>query len=350
MRRTCLTLLVVVSVVVALGGRAVVMAQEAGPGSPAPAEEAMGEETGGQAAAEEAHISYLEVIKEHSGIPGWIIIGMSVIAFYLAMQNLWHLRRPNFVPEGFVEELNEDLRSGRLGQMMQKCRDSGTVLAHVIAAGLSEVRAGYDEMVEIADEVTEVETSRLHQRVGWLALIGAIAPMLGLTGTVLGMMGAFGTISQMETQPPPRLLAGHIQHALVTTCEGLIVAVPVLVAYAIFRNRVNTLMHEVRAASGEVLSRFRNVKVTTTKTQAGAQPTTAEEAQMPEGEEGMPESEEDLLEAPEELAPEGEEAIEGEVEIPEALEEEEAAEGEEEMPEAPEEPAVEDEEETKDEI
>jgi biopolymer transport protein ExbB len=326
------------------------MGQEAGRGSPAPAEETMGEETGGQAAAEEAHISYLEVIKEHSGIPGWIIIGMSVIAFYLAMQNLWHLRRPNFVPEGFVEELNEDLRSGRLGQMMQKCRDSGTVLAHVIAAGLSEVRAGYDEMVEIADEVTEVETSRLHQRVGWLALIGAIAPMLGLTGTVLGMMGAFGTISQMETQPPPRLLAGHIQHALVTTCEGLIVAVPVLVAYAIFRNRVNTLMHEVRAASGEVLSRFRNVKVTTTKTQAGAQPTTAEEAQMPEGEE-------DLLEAPEELAPEGEEAIEGEVEIPEALEEEEeAAEGEEEMPEAPEEPAteeeqaVEDEEETKDEI
>jgi biopolymer transport protein ExbB len=155
--------------------------------------------------------------------------------------------------------------------MMEKCRRSGSVLGHVVAAGLSEVRSGYGEMADVAEEVSEVETSRLHQRVGWLALIGAIAPMLGLTGTVLGMMGAFGTISQMETQPPPKLLAGHIQHALVTTCLGLIVAVPVLVAYAVFRNRVNTLMHEVGAAASEVIGRFKNVKVSS-KPQAAATP------------------------------------------------------------------------------
>ncbi len=265
MRCVHLILLVMLALTVGLVGQPAALAQEepAEPGPAALAEEPVAGEPaeGEQGTAQEADISYWQVVKEHAGVPGWIIIGMSVIAFYLVMQSLWHLRRPNFVPDGLVQELNEDLSNGRLGEMMEKCRRSGSVLGHVVAGGLSEVRSGYEEMADVAEEVSEVEASRLHQRVGWLALIGAIAPMLGLTGTVLGMMGAFGTISQMETQPPPKLLAGNIQHALVTTCLGLIVAVPVLVAYAVFRNRVNTLMHEVGAAASEVIGRFKNVKV-----------------------------------------------------------------------------------------
>jgi biopolymer transport protein ExbB/TolQ len=86
--------------------------------------------------------------------------------------------------------------------------------------------------------------------------------MLGLTGTVLGMIGAFGTIAASETQPPPRLLAEDIQFALVTTCEGLIVAVPVLLAYAVFRNRVTTLMLEVSAAATDLIDELRGVEIT----------------------------------------------------------------------------------------
>jgi len=246
------------------------LAQEAVPGeaeSPTVEAEGVLPEPAGEAGEEaekapEAGVSVLELVLKHSSWPGWTIIGMSVIAFYLVLRSLWYLRRNRFMPSQLVEALQDDIGNRRIREAVEKCRDDDSVLARVVGSGLAEVRSSYDAMVGVMEEVGEEESVRLHQQVGWLALIGAITPMLGLTGTVLGMMGAFGTISQMETQPPPRLLAGHLQTALVTTFEGLVVAVPVLLAYAIFRNRVTTLMLEVGVESADLVGQLKGVELT----------------------------------------------------------------------------------------
>jgi len=187
---------------------------------------------------------------------------MSVVAIYVIARFLYYLRRSQVVPEELVRQLAEDLDNRRIREALERCDSSDSPLARVVRSALLEIRGGYDEMVDVMEEAGEVEAVRLHQQVGWLAIIGAIAPMLGLTGTVLGMMGAFGTISQMETQPPPRVLAADIQQALVTTCEGLVVAVPVLLAYAAFRNRVTSLMLEVGVTATDLISRFKGVEIT----------------------------------------------------------------------------------------
>ena len=249
------------------------LAQEAGPGeAEPPAMDAEGvppepegeptEEAAEEKKEPEAGVSVLQLVMKHSSWPGWTIIGMSVIAFYLVLRFLWYLRRSRFMPSQLVEALQEDISNRRIREAVEKCRDDDSVLASVVGSGLAEVRSGYDSMVGVMGEVGEEESVRLNQQVGWLALIGAISPMLGLTGTVLGMMGAFGTISQMETQPPPRLLAAHLQTALVTTFEGLVVAVPVLLAYAIFRNRVTTLMLEVGVESADLIGQLKGVELT----------------------------------------------------------------------------------------
>jgi biopolymer transport protein ExbB len=221
---------------------------------------AEGEDAG--AGAGEGDVSVLKLVLQNSGIPGWIIIGMSVVALYLVVRMLFELRRDELMPEELILALEDDLDGLELRQAMQKCMASDSVLARVMRSALREVRAGYDGMMEAMEETGEAESIRLHQHVGWLSIIGAIAPMLGLTGTVLGMMAAFGTISQMEQQPPPRVLAENIQLALTTTCEGLVVAVPVLLFYAMFRNRVTALMLDVGVAADDLLSRFKNVDVT----------------------------------------------------------------------------------------
>ena len=128
---------------------------------------------------------------------------MSLVAMGVIARFVYYLRRPMLLPEGLVRQLQEDLDNGQVREAVQKCNASESVLARVVKASLLEIRGGYDEMTTVMQEAGEAESVRLHQQVGWLAIIGAIAPMLGLTGTVLGMMKAFGTISQMEAQPPP---------------------------------------------------------------------------------------------------------------------------------------------------
>jgi len=206
--------------------------------------------------------SLVTIIMKNSGWPGWTIIVMSVVAVYLIIRFAYYLRRKRFIPESLVVALEDDLDNRRVAEAIEKCRQSDCVLARTVESGLSEIRAGYDEMVALMEETGNVESIRLHQQVGWLAIIGAIAPMLGLLGTVLGMTFAFAVIGASDTQPSPRALANYIQLALITTVEGLTVAVPVLLAYAIFKNKVITLMLEVGVAATDLIDRFKGVPIT----------------------------------------------------------------------------------------
>ena len=77
----------------------------------------------------------------------------------------------------------------------------------------------------------------------FLQLITAVAPMLGLLGTVSGMIGAFDKIG-MGGMGKPELLAANIGEAMITTAAGLIVAIPSMFAYFLFRNYLNKLLSE----------------------------------------------------------------------------------------------------------
>ena len=105
----------------------------------------------------------------------------------------------------------------------------------------------------------EDENMRLEQRLSYIALIGQVSPMIGLLGTVNGMVAAFQTIARTNTQPKPSDLAGGISMALITTLIGLMLAIPAIAAFGIFRNRLARLVLEVGIFSERLMSRFQNV-------------------------------------------------------------------------------------------
>ena len=103
----------------------------------------------------------------------------------------------------------------------------------------------------------QAEGSRIAERavmaVDWLADIAAIAPLVGLLGTVLGMFQAFGGIAADVTAgAKPVVLAQGVSQAIVTTIFGLVVAIPSLLAHAVFRRRVQTRIAELEEAADEV--------------------------------------------------------------------------------------------------
>jgi len=146
---------------------------------------------------------------------------------------------------------------------------------------LTEIRSGYDSMVDVMQDVGEEEAIRVNQNVGYLSLVGAIAPMLGLLGTVLGMIGAFQDIATSEGMAKPAELAYNIQKALTTTCMGLIVAVPAIIAYTIFRNKAVRMMLEVGVVATELTSRFKGMRIAPAAAQPAAQPAAAKPAPAP---------------------------------------------------------------------
>ena len=114
-----------------------------------------------------------------------------------------------------------------------------------VPEAVSRIRAAKDPSAEggrIADAMMS--------SVDWLADIAAIAPLVGLLGTVLGMFQAFGGIaSDVSAGAKPVVLAQGVSQAIVTTIFGLVVAIPCLAAYAIFRRRAQRRIAEIEAVS-----------------------------------------------------------------------------------------------------
>ncbi|NNJ27281.1 MotA/TolQ/ExbB proton channel family protein [Alienimonas chondri] len=187
---------------------------------------------------------------------GLIFLTLSFVTVALITLNILKVRRQNFLPDGFVEDFEAELTAKNYQGAYELAREDESVVARVLAAGLGRLNRGYPEAVEAMQEVGEDENMTYEHSLSYLALLGAIAPMLGLLGTVSGMIEAFETIAQSTTAPKPAELAEGISKALFTTLEGLAIAIPAMVAYSLLRNRVARYVLEVGIVSEGLMQRF----------------------------------------------------------------------------------------------
>jgi biopolymer transport protein ExbB len=191
---------------------------------------------------------------------GYIIWAISIVTVALIAKYATTIRRTTILPGPFHETIGGMFRERQYRQAIEVTGADPSFLGYIVHKALTEATHGYGAMERAMEEAAEERTTRLLRGIEWLNLIGNIGPMLGLLGTVWGMIGAFFTIAQKEGMPNPSELAGDIGVALVTTLLGLAVAIPALAAYAIFRNRIDSLTSEAILASQELILTFRPAK------------------------------------------------------------------------------------------
>lgn len=258
--------------VVSLGGESV-FAQEAAPAAAeAPA--------AAPAAAEPAPVeeqSFLMWMIEASGLFGFFIMLVSFVMVALIMMILLQLRRGNYLPPDLVEQFEQKLNSKDYQGAYELARANDSFLGRVLAAGMGRLSRGFDEAQAGMQEVGDDETMAMEHKIGYLALIGSIAPMLGLLGTIQGMVMSFRVIALSPTTPKPNELADGISTALFTTLEGLVVAIPAIVFYAVFKNRLQRFVMECSFVADGLMGRFQTAGKTASRPAAGAAPATAAE-------------------------------------------------------------------------
>ena len=182
---------------------------------------------------------------------GWIglailllLFSLSMTAAYLVFEHLMTLRRSEIMPLNLGEQVRELLLAGKLSEANEVCRETPSFLAFVLLHGLAEVEGGWSAVEKALEDAVSEQSARLFRKIEYLSVIGNIAPMVGLLGTVTGMIFAFQQVASTQGSAGAGELAEGIYQALVTTVGGLVVAIPSLGAFAIFRNRVDQLVAE----------------------------------------------------------------------------------------------------------
>lgn len=193
------------------------------------------------------------------GVIGYVILALSVVALAWTVFLLVSLRRTVLLPRPQVDAVSGMLRAGNaeaaLVYTQQPANDSYFV--RILGPGLQRLLRspfGALDMREALQESGEEETARLYRATDGLGVIGAIAPLLGLLGTVQGMIGAFDTVATGAVNDAGyyERLAADISLALITTFQGLVVAIPVVALFTYFRNRIDA----VSSAAGNVMERL----------------------------------------------------------------------------------------------
>jgi biopolymer transport protein ExbB len=182
----------------------------------------------------------------------------SIAMVALIVYNFMQLTESKFNPPDLKVSLHDHMANCRVRSAIEVASTSPTYLGMMVAAALPNVDATDTDSLgreDVEDAIAEftVKQNRGHLTwIGYLGVIGQIAPMLGLLGTVVGMMGAFNTLAS-QGQADPSVLAGDIGLAMVTTASGLIIAIPSIFFFFLLRNKLNGLVASCHNDLSEML-------------------------------------------------------------------------------------------------
>jgi biopolymer transport protein ExbB len=155
------------------------------------------------------------------------------------------ISRNAIVPPEILEQFREKWDAKEYQEAFDIAHSSDSSLGKILSVGLAKVSennlAGAEQAM---NDAAEEEVMALEHRLGYLGTIASISPMVGLLGTVWGMIIAFSVIAK-NGAPQASELAGGISMALVTTQIGLLIAIPALVLFEVFKTRLARLVLEL---------------------------------------------------------------------------------------------------------
>jgi biopolymer transport protein ExbB len=193
----------------------------------------------------------LFAIIQAAGWPIWFLLLASVIAVALIIERSISLRSKKIIPPTLLDQVvGVYQRQGLSPEVIDRLsRDSP--LGAVLAAGLRNLKSSRYVMKEAIEEAGRAVAHDLERFLTTLGTIATAAPLLGLFGTVIGMIEIFGSQSPSGTNP--QQLAHGISIALYNTAFGIAIAIPALIFYRHFRNKVDTLVVEMELQASKLV-------------------------------------------------------------------------------------------------
>ena len=181
-----------------------------------------------------------------------IIAGITLIIF-----NSINVRRKAFIKDDVIDPIMDAVKGLDIEGAKSLCDQYKLPITSIMKGGLERIQ---DDELDIEaiekglDENAALHMSKPFTWINMLNTVGSIAPMVGLLGTVVGMIGAFAVLTSAGMGgEASKQMAGNIGSALWTTAAGLVVAIPCLVSYFLFKTKFGNIAAEVNKVTGSMV-------------------------------------------------------------------------------------------------
>lgn len=182
--------------------------------------------------------SWPERVVKYGGLVGWVILALGAFGLLLAVWRFLAL----FMTEAKMKrqlKSSEPNRNNPLGRVMSVYTDNPDADVETLELKL--------------DEAILKETPAFDRGLMILKVCYVVAPLLGLLGTVIGMIVTFQMIQLFGTGDP-KMMAGGISTALITTVLGLVVAIPLTFLHSLLAGKARRLTHILEEQSAGIIA------------------------------------------------------------------------------------------------
>ena len=186
----------------------------------------------------------------------WVLLALGLLTVLLALERVLFLHRGQIRATTFLEGIKNILAKRRLVEALTVCEETPGPVAAVVKAALLHAEADVATMRFHVQEAAIVEVPALERRLGSIATIAQVAPMVGLLGTVLGMATTF--LAFEKDYMSASALATGMWQALLCTAGGLMLALPAHVAHHFLSGRVRSIVRDVEWAGNEIMRYLQN--------------------------------------------------------------------------------------------
>ncbi|MBI3467610.1 MAG: MotA/TolQ/ExbB proton channel family protein [Planctomycetes bacterium] len=192
------------------------------------------------------------------GLLMWPILACLVVGTVFTINRLLVTQRGQVIDPAFVAEVFDLVSRDQLVEAEKRCSQSDLLVATIFFGGIRSFGKSREVIKEHMQEIGGQVMARLQRHLSTISTVASVSPLLGLLGTVTGIIKVFrglGTTSEGGLVDPQALAPG-IAEALITTAAGLMVAIPMVIAYRYLNARIESLAIDMEQASLELANRL----------------------------------------------------------------------------------------------
>ena len=188
----------------------------------------------------------------------WLLVCLSFASIALMIERVAFYSRNRTNPAAIRSMLVKRLDEGEIDKAVEALRASGDSMeAHVLLHGLEHFQRGPTAVQELMAAALSREKIRYSRFLNYQATLGVNAPFIGLFGTVLGVIQAFdglASVNMADATAANDVVMGPIAEALIATGVGLLVAIPAVVAFNVFRTHVKKAQSNTEVLARTVIA------------------------------------------------------------------------------------------------
>jgi biopolymer transport protein ExbB len=189
----------------------------------------------------------------------WLLVLVSLVSVAVMVERFVFFQRRRVPIAALRDDFAKALSTRDYPKADALLSGRDTLETNVVRQVLRDVSWGPDAVEDLLSGATQKERERYDERLGLLATVSSTAPFIGLFGTVLGIIHAFQGMAANLKDASVAAMSG-VSEALVTTALGLLVAIPSLVAFNLFKRRVKVATNNTHLLSRTLLAHLKSLE------------------------------------------------------------------------------------------